>query len=93
MLFPYTDHNGTEMAERPIGQDAIDLMQKAREQILGELSQVIVGQQDVVEQILISMFSRGHCLLEGVPGTRQDVDDQHDRQDVELEFLADSVYA
>ena len=56
------------MAEQPIGQEAVDLMQKAREQILGELSQVIVGQQDVVEQILISMFSRGHCLLEGVPG-------------------------
>ncbi len=56
------------MAEQPIGQDAVELMQKAREQILGELSQVIVGQQDVVEQILISMFSRGHCLLEGVPG-------------------------
>ena len=56
------------MPEQPIGQEAVDLMQKAREQILGELSQVIVGQQDVVEQILISMFSRGHCLLEGVPG-------------------------
>ena len=39
-----------------------------RAQILSELSQVIVGQQDVVDQILISMFSRGHCLLEGVPG-------------------------
>ena len=63
-----TEKHGTEMPERPIGQDAIDLMQKAREQILGELSQVIVGQEDVVEQILISMFSRGHCLLEGVPG-------------------------
>jgi MoxR-like ATPase len=56
------------MAEQPIGQAAVDLMQSARKQILSELSQVIVGQQDVVEQILISMFSRGHCLLEGVPG-------------------------
>lgn len=56
------------MAEQPVGQDAVDLMRRAREQILNQLSQVIVGQQDVVEQILISMFSRGHCLLEGVPG-------------------------
>ena len=56
------------MPENPIGQDAIDLLKNAREQILTELSQVIVGQQEVVEQILISMFSRGHCLLEGVPG-------------------------
>jgi len=51
-----------------IGQDAINLLTNAREQILSELSQVIVGQTDVIEQILISMFSRGHCLLEGVPG-------------------------
>jgi len=56
------------MSENPVGQEAIDLLTRAREQILAELSQVIVGQQDVVEQILISVFSRGHCLLEGVPG-------------------------
>ena len=40
------------MPENPIGQDAIDLLKNAREQILTELSQVIVGQQEVVEQIL-----------------------------------------
>src|SRR6056297_3656349 len=40
----------------------------ARERILGQLSQVIVGQQDVLEELLITLFSRGHCLLEGVPG-------------------------
>ena len=56
------------MTDNPVGQDAINLLKSAREQILSELSQVIVGQQEVVEQILISMFSKGHCLLEGVPG-------------------------
>ena len=56
------------MSDQPVGRDAIDLLNKAREQVLAELSQVIVGQQDVIEQIMISMFSRGHCLLEGVPG-------------------------
>ena len=56
------------MTEHPVGQEAIDLLKRSREQILAELSQVIVGQEEVVEQILISMFSRGHCLLEGVPG-------------------------
>ena len=30
--------------------------------------QVIVGQNEVIEELLISLFSRGHCLLEGVPG-------------------------
>src|SRR4029077_8148404 len=33
-----------------------------------QLSTVIVGQDAVVEQLLISLFSRGHCMLEGVPG-------------------------
>jgi MoxR-like ATPase len=56
------------MSEDKIGQEAIDLLKRSREQILSELSKVIVGQQDVIEQILISIFSRGHCLLEGVPG-------------------------
>jgi MoxR-like ATPase len=40
----------------------------ALEQIRSQLSRVIVGQHDVIEQMLIALFSRGHCLLEGVPG-------------------------
>jgi len=47
---------------------AISKLGAARERILDQLSQVIVGQSDVIEELLISMFSRGHCLLEGVPG-------------------------
>ncbi len=33
-----------------------------------QLAEVIVGQHEVIEELLISLFSRGHCLLEGVPG-------------------------
>lgn len=33
-----------------------------------EISKVIVGQHDVVDQLLVSLFARGHCLLVGVPG-------------------------
>ena len=47
---------------------AISKLGEAREKILEQLSQVIVGQSDVIEELLISIFSRGHCLLEGVPG-------------------------
>ena len=36
--------------------------------LLSELKHVIVGQDQVVEEVLVAMFSRGHCLLEGVPG-------------------------
>ncbi|MCS7304921.1 MAG: MoxR family ATPase [Thermoguttaceae bacterium] len=47
---------------------AIEKLAAAREKILSQLSRVIVGQREVIEQLLISLFSRGHCLLEGVPG-------------------------
>jgi len=47
---------------------AIRRLADARERIQEQLSQVIVGQQAVIEQLLISLFARSHCLLEGVPG-------------------------
>src|SRR5689334_21959789 len=37
-------------------------------QLQAELSKVIVGQQRVIEELLIAIFSRGHCLMQGVPG-------------------------
>ncbi|MSR64958.1 MAG: MoxR family ATPase [Verrucomicrobiae bacterium] len=40
----------------------------ARERMMSQIGRVIVGQKEVVEQMLIGMFSRGHCLLVGVPG-------------------------
>ena len=43
-------------------------LHEARNRILDQLSRVIVGQNEVVEELLICLFSRGHCLLEGVPG-------------------------
>lgn len=38
------------------------------EHLLGEIRKVIVGQDQVVQNLLISLFARGHCLLIGVPG-------------------------
>ncbi len=46
----------------------LERIQTARKQILEQMSKTIVGQQEVVDQLLIGIFSRGHCLLEGVPG-------------------------
>jgi MoxR-like ATPase len=47
---------------------AIRKLGEARERIAQQLAHVIVGQDQVIEQLLICLFSRGHCLLEGVPG-------------------------
>ncbi|MDK1031363.1 MAG: AAA family ATPase, partial [Planctomycetia bacterium] len=47
---------------------AVAALQEARERILGELHKVIVGQEIVVEDLLIVLLSKGHLLIEGVPG-------------------------
>lgn len=51
-----------------IPSESIDLLHDAYGKLTEQISKVIVGQSDVIEQLLISLFSRGHCLLEGVPG-------------------------
>jgi MoxR-like ATPase len=47
----------------------IDRFQEAREQILVQVREVIVGQEDVLDQILTALFVGGHCLITGLPGT------------------------
>jgi MoxR-like ATPase len=49
-------------------QKSISKLGQAYASIREQMSQVIVGQDAVIEQLLIALFSRGHCLLEGVPG-------------------------
>lgn len=48
--------------------EAIQHLGDAYRRLTAELGKVIVGQQDVIEQLLIALFARGHCVLEGVPG-------------------------
>ncbi len=52
----------------PAPDSAIRKLNDARERIRGQLAQVIVGQNEVIDELLICLFARGHCLLEGVPG-------------------------
>jgi MoxR-like ATPase len=47
---------------------AVEKLNEAYRAITGQLSRVIVGQQRVIEELLVAMFARGHCLLVGVPG-------------------------
>ncbi len=46
----------------------LERFKKARVQMLEQLRRIIIGQSDVIEQILAAIFTRGHCLLVGVPG-------------------------
>ena len=47
---------------------AVKKCEEAYNKVRDELSKVIVGQDEVIEQVLVAMFARGHALLEGVPG-------------------------
>ena len=46
----------------------VEQLKLVREAMLAEIRKVIVGQADVMELLIIALFSRGHCLLVGVPG-------------------------
>src|SRR5919106_225027 len=56
--------------DMPDPQDlqAVERLSEAYRSIVDEVSKRIVGQREVIEQLLIAMFARGHCLLVGVPG-------------------------
>ena len=47
---------------------AAEFLGEASRQLQAELAKVIVGQQRVIEELLIAIFARGHCLMQGVPG-------------------------
>jgi MoxR-like ATPase len=47
---------------------AVEQLKNARDRIVGELRKVIVGQDEVVDQLLVALFANGHVLLVGVPG-------------------------
>ena len=51
-----------------INDAVVKRLADAREKIVEQLSRVIVGQEAVIEELLITLFAKGHCLLEGVPG-------------------------
>ena len=48
--------------------EAVDAFVQKYKLLQAEIGKVIVGQDDVIKEVLISIFSRGHCLLVGVPG-------------------------
>jgi MoxR-like ATPase len=55
-----------DSAENP--EAAVAQLKGAMERIRSEMARVVIGQADVVNQILVALFARGHCLLVGTPG-------------------------
>lgn len=56
------------MAEYKSDVEAVDALAKAYRDLKAEIGKVIVGQDEVVKTVIISLFSNGHSLLVGVPG-------------------------
>src|SRR5262245_6158996 len=48
--------------------EAVERLQEAYRTMKEQIGRIIVGQDDVIEELLIALFCRGHCILEGVPG-------------------------
>jgi len=72
---PVGRDGSTELAEVSVepsmhapSEEVIARFEKARDRVLGEIGKVIVGQREVLNQMLVALFARGHCLLIGVPG-------------------------
>jgi MoxR-like ATPase len=63
-----TTNEGAAPELRQEDLDAVRQLREAYDEIKRQLSRVIVGQDQVIEELLIALFSKGHCMLEGVPG-------------------------
>ncbi len=63
-----TEPATTEMDSYELEQQTVGQIREGRAHIERELSKVIIGQRDVIDQLLISLFAGGHCLITGAPG-------------------------
>jgi len=60
--------NPAPASTHALERETVERLTAGRAQIEAELARVIVGQQEVIEQILIALFAGGHCLITGAPG-------------------------
>ncbi len=75
----------TELSDQQDLQ-AVERLADAFRRITHELHKVIVGQDEVIEQLLVSMFAGGHCLLVGVPGLAKTLMVRSLAESLSLEF-------
>ncbi len=61
MNLPSSEHENIDL-------ERAERLREACTQVRRQVARVVVGQEDVIDQLLIAMLARGHCLLEGVPG-------------------------
>ena len=69
-----------------LDESVVDQLAQARLAILEQVSKVIVGQEEVIEHLLIGLLAQGHCLFIGVPGLAKTLLVQTIAQTLELKF-------
>jgi len=57
-----------DSSDSPSAQELIDQVREASTQLRDQIAKAVVGQEDVIEQVFMCLFTRGHALLVGVPG-------------------------
>jgi len=64
------EHAAAQHSDRPHSADLEDLrrLEQAHRHLREQIAHIVVGQDEVIEQLMIAIFARGHCILEGVPG-------------------------
>jgi len=66
--------------------ELLQALTQARQRLNTEMGRVIIGQQEIIDQILISLLSQGHCLLIGVPGLAKTLMIRSLAQALDLQF-------
>jgi MoxR-like ATPase len=73
-------------ATEEIDLAGLDELREAHRQIREQIARQIIGQDEVVDQLLVAVFARGHCILEGVPGLAKTLMVHSLAQSLSLEF-------
>src|ERR1044072_8744030 len=58
-----------QQCEPEVLKSRIERFRQVQSEIVQQIRRVIVGQEEVLEQVLIALFVGGHCLITGLPGT------------------------
>src|SRR3974390_1042326 len=59
----------TPQLEPDILKTRIERFRRVQTEIVAQVRRVIVGQEEVLEQVMVALFVGGHCLITGLPGT------------------------
>src|SRR6476646_61085 len=76
----------TQQMEPEILKSRIERFRQVQSEIVKQVRRVIVGQEEVLEQVMISLFVGGHCLITGMPGTAKTLLVRTMAQTLGLEF-------